>query len=57
LPPGCAHAWLRSRRWRGAGRLEAHYGASLSGIPVGKEAAIEISDDTFSASRAAPRGC
>lgn len=33
------------------GRLEAHYEASLSGIPVGKGSwAIEIGDDTFSAS-------
>ena len=32
------------------GRLEAHYEASLSGIPVGKGTwAIEIGDDTFSA--------
>jgi Protein of unknown function (DUF3108) len=33
------------------GRLEAHYEATLAGIPVGKGAwSIDISDDTFSAS-------
>lgn len=49
----CAGACLVLAPQPGAaqGRLEAHYEASLSGIPVGKGSwAIEIGDDSFSAS-------
>src|SRR5260370_10091661 len=47
----CAGAFLSQAEPASAqGRLDAHYEASLSGIPVGKGSwTIEIGDDTFSA--------
>jgi len=42
--------WLSPQAASAQGRLDAHYEASLSGIPVGKGSwAIEIGDDAFSA--------
>src|SRR6266481_2034085 len=48
----CAGAFLSQAEPASAqGRLDAHYEASLSGIPVGKGSwTIEIGDDSFSAS-------
>src|SRR4030081_2282169 len=43
--------WLSPQAASAQGRLDAHYEASLAGIPVGKGSwTIEIGDDTFSAS-------
>jgi hypothetical protein len=43
--------WLSPGAASAQGRLDAHYEASLAGIPVGRGSwAIEIGDDTFSAS-------
>jgi hypothetical protein len=43
--------WLAPLDASAQGRLDAHYEATLSGIPVGKGSwTIEIGDDTFSAS-------
>lgn len=43
--------WLAPQAAIAQGRLDAHYEATLSGIPVGKGSwTIEIGDDTFSAS-------
>jgi hypothetical protein len=43
--------WLAPQGASAQGRLDAHYEATLSGIPVGKGSwTIEIGDDTFSAS-------
>jgi Protein of unknown function (DUF3108) len=43
--------WLSPGAASAQGRLDAHYEASLSGIPIGKGSwAIEIGDDAFSAS-------
>jgi Protein of unknown function (DUF3108) len=43
--------WLAPGAAAAQGRLDAHYEASLSGIPIGKGSwAIEIGDDAFSAS-------
>src|ERR1700709_1885817 len=49
----CAGVWLLAapRAASAQGRLDAHYEATLSGIPVGKGTwTIEIGDDVFSAS-------
>ncbi|CAN7606276.1 DUF3108 domain-containing protein [Bradyrhizobium sp. LjRoot220] len=43
--------WLAPQRASAQGRLDAHYEATLAGIPVGKGTwTIEIGDDQFSAS-------
>jgi hypothetical protein len=43
--------WLAPLEASAQGRLDAHYEATLSGIPVGKGSwTIEIGDDAFSAS-------
>src|SRR3954468_23718656 len=43
--------WLAPLKASAQGRLDAHYEATLSGIPVGKGSwTIEIGDDAFSAS-------
>ncbi|MBR1213554.1 DUF3108 domain-containing protein [Bradyrhizobium sp. JYMT SZCCT0180] len=47
----CALLWLAPLEASAQGRLDAHYEASLAGIPVGKGTwTIEIGDDAFSAS-------
>src|SRR4051794_1806999 len=50
LAAATALLWLSPQGAAAQGRLDAHYEASLSGIPVGKGSwAIEIGDDAFSA--------